>query len=300
MVSRPRDDGRRRYICAKGPNFVGCGGTFIVADELERFVVEAILYRLDSPELAAAMNGDGGDAASEKWQTAADQAAAQLKSLPSPTAIRRWLPPGVVGRARAHRAPAHDGQAPSITRSRRLRDRRPLGRGIRVARALAQPSAEPTAVGGQRCLGNVSVGPARRGLISSTHSTQAGLEGLSTAERLLRGRRPRSCARVGDSNRRLATGARTRWSRTFTGRAWAAQERSTQARTSPRRRITRRSSRPVGHPSPLDRASARCETESAPSTPEALVIACSTVRPRTSTFRGWNPATSYRISRPAS
>src|SRR5215210_6821258 len=53
LVARPRAGGLRRYACAKGPGFSGCGGTYINADPVEAFVIEAILYRLDSPELAA-------------------------------------------------------------------------------------------------------------------------------------------------------------------------------------------------------------------------------------------------------
>jgi site-specific DNA recombinase len=57
LVARPRDDGRRRYVCAKGPGLSGCGGIAIVADVLEAFIVEAILYRLDTPEMAAGLAG---------------------------------------------------------------------------------------------------------------------------------------------------------------------------------------------------------------------------------------------------
>lgn len=51
LVSRPRADSRRRYICACGPGFSGCGHLYVVADELEALIVEAVRYRLDSPRL---------------------------------------------------------------------------------------------------------------------------------------------------------------------------------------------------------------------------------------------------------
>src|SRR3990170_5911005 len=51
LVSRPTATGKRRYVCAKGPNFSCCGHMYIEADTLELFVVEAVLYRLDSPGL---------------------------------------------------------------------------------------------------------------------------------------------------------------------------------------------------------------------------------------------------------
>src|SRR5215208_6895650 len=81
LVARPRSGGLRRYACAKGPGFSGCGGTYINADPVEAFVVEAILYRLDSPELAAAASGRQVEPEAERWQAEADAARAQLEEL---------------------------------------------------------------------------------------------------------------------------------------------------------------------------------------------------------------------------
>jgi site-specific DNA recombinase len=72
MVSRPRPDGTRRYVCPTGPATGGCGGTAIVADPLERWVADAVLYRLDSPQMARAMDGAKRD------DDAADSAQAEL------------------------------------------------------------------------------------------------------------------------------------------------------------------------------------------------------------------------------
>jgi DNA invertase Pin-like site-specific DNA recombinase len=80
LVSRPRSDGSRRYVCAKGPGFDGCGGLAIMADPLEALIVAAVLYRLDSPELAAALAqipGDEGEALQD--ELSADTA--QLEEL---------------------------------------------------------------------------------------------------------------------------------------------------------------------------------------------------------------------------
>jgi site-specific DNA recombinase len=57
MVARPTSVGVRRYVCPGPPQGRGCGHTFIKADTLETFVTEAVLYRLDSPELADALAG---------------------------------------------------------------------------------------------------------------------------------------------------------------------------------------------------------------------------------------------------
>ena len=81
LVSRPRSGGDRRYACAKGPGFSGCGGTYVMADMLERFVVEAVLYRLDSPELAAALNGSASTPDAAAWQAEVEQSQAQLDEL---------------------------------------------------------------------------------------------------------------------------------------------------------------------------------------------------------------------------
>lgn len=55
MVSRPRADGVRRYVCASGPGFSGCGRMAINAEPVESFLTQAVLYRLDTPELARAL-----------------------------------------------------------------------------------------------------------------------------------------------------------------------------------------------------------------------------------------------------
>ena len=81
MVARPRDDGARRYVCAKGPGFVGCNGCFILAEPLEQLVAEGVMLRLDSPEFAAALSGRAQRVASEDVmaELAADEA--QLDEL---------------------------------------------------------------------------------------------------------------------------------------------------------------------------------------------------------------------------
>jgi hypothetical protein len=63
LVARPRTDGTRRYVCATGPNFTGCGRIAILAEPLEHLIAEAVIHRLDTPELAVAMNGRAADLA---------------------------------------------------------------------------------------------------------------------------------------------------------------------------------------------------------------------------------------------
>jgi hypothetical protein len=80
LRSRPRVDGTRRYICPNGPGLPGCGGVAILAEPVEALITEAVLYRLDSPQLAAVMDGSAptGDDP-ERAMLAEDQA--QLEEL---------------------------------------------------------------------------------------------------------------------------------------------------------------------------------------------------------------------------
>lgn len=49
LVARPRTDGRRCYVCAKGHGFVGCGRIRILADPFEAEVEARLLLCLDGP-----------------------------------------------------------------------------------------------------------------------------------------------------------------------------------------------------------------------------------------------------------
>lgn len=56
LFSSPRAN-RRRYVCLSGPDHGGCGRLTVTAEPLEDLIAQAVLYRLDSPELADAMTG---------------------------------------------------------------------------------------------------------------------------------------------------------------------------------------------------------------------------------------------------
>jgi site-specific DNA recombinase len=81
LVSRPRDDGARRYVCASGPGFGGCGKLTILAEPVELFVSEAVLHRLESPLLPEAIRRPADDAQGAEWQAEAERAQAQLDEL---------------------------------------------------------------------------------------------------------------------------------------------------------------------------------------------------------------------------
>src|SRR5215207_3783081 len=82
LVARPRAGGLRRYACAKGVGFSGCGKTYITAEEVERFVTEAVLHRLDSPQLQKAVERRQRSVPeTERWWQEAEAATAQLDEL---------------------------------------------------------------------------------------------------------------------------------------------------------------------------------------------------------------------------
>jgi site-specific DNA recombinase len=81
LVARPRSGGMRRYACAKGPGFSGCGRTYINANDVEQFVVEAVLHRLDTPAVAAAVERRPADPELQRWHDQLEQDRAQLEEL---------------------------------------------------------------------------------------------------------------------------------------------------------------------------------------------------------------------------
>ena len=53
-----RRDNSRRYVCMAGPDHGnGCGRLAVTAAPLEQLIADAVLYRLDTPELAASLSG---------------------------------------------------------------------------------------------------------------------------------------------------------------------------------------------------------------------------------------------------
>jgi len=76
LFSSPRGD-RRRYVCLNGPDHGGCGRLTVVAVPVEELIVEAVLFRLDSPELADAL---AGRRSADDRQTALTDELAALRS----------------------------------------------------------------------------------------------------------------------------------------------------------------------------------------------------------------------------
>lgn len=80
LTSRPRDDGRRRYVCARRPGSDSCGKIAILSDDLEQLIVEAVLQRLEGPALSRALAARDGHREDVHQQTV-DGANEQLEEL---------------------------------------------------------------------------------------------------------------------------------------------------------------------------------------------------------------------------
>jgi DNA invertase Pin-like site-specific DNA recombinase len=80
LVSRPRDDGVRRYVCARRPASDACGKMAVLADQLEELITEAVLESIEGPELTRALAAQNGDR-EDVHQRAVDEAAEQLDEL---------------------------------------------------------------------------------------------------------------------------------------------------------------------------------------------------------------------------
>lgn len=81
LVARPRGDGTRRYVCASGPGFGGCGKTTVIADPLEQFIAAGVLHRLESPRLPEAITRTPNGAGGSEWQEEVDRTQAKLDEL---------------------------------------------------------------------------------------------------------------------------------------------------------------------------------------------------------------------------
>jgi hypothetical protein len=82
LVARPRTGGQRRYACAKGVGFSGCGKTYINAAEVEEFVTEAVMHRLDSRDLQRSIERREQRAPeAARWWQEAEAAQQQLEEL---------------------------------------------------------------------------------------------------------------------------------------------------------------------------------------------------------------------------
>lgn len=164
LVARPRSGGKRRYACAKGPGFSGCGKTYINADEVEQFVTDAVLLRLDSAELERALRRkQKGTPETQRWWQEAEAAQAQLDELAAAYGERKfslseWM---AARKPIEQRLTSARRQLAKVSRSNVIDAYIGNGKGLRAewdSLDLSQQHAIVAAV-----LDSVVVGPARRG-----------------------------------------------------------------------------------------------------------------------------------------
>lgn len=101
LVARPRAGGQRRYHCAKGPGLSGCGKTAIKADDVEAYVVHAVLFRLDDPKVAAAQARRPKEPDAQRWHEQLEADRTQRAELAAAYGRREIT----MGEWRAARAP---------------------------------------------------------------------------------------------------------------------------------------------------------------------------------------------------
>ena len=164
LVARPRDGGKRRYACAKGPGFSGCGKTYVTAEDVERFVTEAVLIRLDSAGLQRTLERQQRKAPdAQRWLSEMEQAQAQLVELATAYGNREFS----LDEMRAARKPIEQRltnarkQLTKVSRSNVIDRYVGNGAGLRAdwdSLDLSQQHAIVAAV-----VDSVVVGPGRRG-----------------------------------------------------------------------------------------------------------------------------------------
>jgi len=164
LVARPRSGGQRRYACARGPGFSGCGKTYITADDVELFVTEAVLHRLDSAALQRTLERkQRKQPDAQRWLSEMEQAQAQLVELAAAYGNRELS----MDELRAARKPIEQRltnarkQLTKVSRSSVIDRYIGNGAGLRAewdSLDLSQQHAVVAAV-----IDSVLVGPARRG-----------------------------------------------------------------------------------------------------------------------------------------
>ena len=115
MGARPRADRSRRYACNRQPGNASCGRMSTMAEPLESFIIDAVLYRLDTPDLERHLVAVSADAEAETLQRAIEEDRAQLESLAAlygakEIGVSEWLAARKPIEARVAEATGHMGR----------------------------------------------------------------------------------------------------------------------------------------------------------------------------------------------
>jgi site-specific DNA recombinase len=162
MVSRPRTDGRRRYVCARQPGSTACGKMAVVADLVEELVAEMVFQRLEGPALSRALAArDGGS--ENTAQRVIDEANGQLEELAALYAAQQisapeWMAARKPIEERLKRAKVDLARSAGISAVDQFRGEADL-RGVWPDMSLSRKRAVLFAV-----LDSITIAPAVRGL----------------------------------------------------------------------------------------------------------------------------------------
>jgi DNA invertase Pin-like site-specific DNA recombinase len=158
----------RRYVCISGPDHEGgCGRLTVVADPLERLIADAVLYRLDTPELADALAGrNSADHRTQELSAIVDQAQEQLEELAAAHGaqqftMREWM------KAREpveQRQRAAQRQLAALTRTDALTGLVGHGEALRASWSTLNLSRQHTI--SKALIEHVSIGPGQPGVRS--------------------------------------------------------------------------------------------------------------------------------------
>jgi len=115
MGARPRADRSRRYACNRQPGNASCGRMSTMAEPVESFVIDAVLYRLDTPNLERHLVALSTDAEAETLQRAIEEDRAQLEALAAlygakEIGVSEWLAARKPIEARVAEATGHMGR----------------------------------------------------------------------------------------------------------------------------------------------------------------------------------------------
>lgn len=163
LISRPRGDHVRRYVCARRPGEKACGKLAILAEELEQLVAEMVIEALEGPELARALAARDGNS-DDSHQRVIDEANEQLEELgrlygEQRVSVAEWL---------AARAPIEDRLAKAKAALARTNGTGAVSEFIGQGSAL-RDSWDGLSFDRKRAIiaaviDHIEIGPARRGL----------------------------------------------------------------------------------------------------------------------------------------
>jgi hypothetical protein len=161
LVARPRAGGQKRYSCTKQAG--GCGGIAIKAEEVEVFVAEAVLHRVDSAEVAATVAGRPKQPDAQRWYEQLEQDQAQLEQLATAhgekqISFQEWL---AARKPIEQRITTARKQLAKVTRANALDAYVGKGDELRRDWSLLDMSQQHSIVAA--VVDHVAVGPAKRG-----------------------------------------------------------------------------------------------------------------------------------------